>query len=191
MPLVGFSRVLTWDDYTELDTAPPGHSQDAAQTFSGFGATKFTRTKNKAGRWVFKESDFTVTITLSATAKSWVIKGGKKVPALLQHEQGHYDITALAARQFFDAGRVLEADTSEGLSDALEKLRADTEAKRESLDTFYDEDKTCETNHGTDAHWQDICSMRIKAAKGDPKRTLDDLTGCPPPPTTSESKPKR
>jgi phosphoribosylformylglycinamidine (FGAM) synthase-like amidotransferase family enzyme len=86
-----------------------------SMSLSGFASNKFQIVRNQAGRFVIRRSSFTVNTRMDTTA-SWVVKG-KKTAALLKHEQGHYDISALAARQFHDNALRLEADTAQELID--------------------------------------------------------------------------
>lgn len=77
---------LTWNDFKG---EPNGSSTHVANTNSGISAP-----------WRSSGDSVSVSITcLFDKNKSWV-KPGSKTPYILQHEQGHFDITELFARKF-------------------------------------------------------------------------------------------
>jgi hypothetical protein len=119
--LVGLFRKLTWADF---QGTPPGGP------FAALTASKFTITPTPfpfvASGSKF-ELDDNVTVTVVFNQKnSWKIADLDTWPSnlqdeLLDHEQGHYDITALVARDYFiklmnQKGRTF-ASAKDGIND--------------------------------------------------------------------------
>jgi hypothetical protein len=98
--LINLFRQLNWSDFSGT---PPAGTTWAAQTFSGFTASAPLSVRVDAK---FQLMDaVTVTVNFNG-ASSWRIPAMSSWPAqlqqeLLEHEQGHYDITALFARDLF------------------------------------------------------------------------------------------
>src|SRR5262245_30988779 len=89
--LTGWPRALTWDDFTEVDSAPSGATDEAAQIDSQAIQPERVDITRESGR--LRVSAYTVTVRV-ITDNSWVVRSQKSA-ALLSHEQGHYDITGL------------------------------------------------------------------------------------------------
>jgi predicted secreted Zn-dependent protease len=105
-----------------------------------------------------------VTVTMNRGA-SWVVNG-QQTPALLNHEQGHFNITWLAARELcrkmldyeLDAS-VLNATHSGSTAQVMQKLRQEfqemeraTQRDIDRLNALYD--SMGQTNHGANARPQ-------------------------------------
>ncbi|MEZ6060511.1 MAG: DUF922 domain-containing protein [Planctomycetaceae bacterium] len=94
--LVGLFKTLKWDDFTGT---PPADSSHLAFTSATFSLPTVTLKS-------LRDDNITITITFNA-AKSWkkmaeINAKKKRTPAeILKHEQGHYDIVALLARDLF------------------------------------------------------------------------------------------
>lgn len=96
--LTGLFRVLNWPDFKG---AVPGSTHMEALTDSGFTPSGLRTEPVGSGSsraWRLADS-VTVDITFNETA-SWV-KPSAKTAALLDHERGHYKISALLARDMF------------------------------------------------------------------------------------------
>jgi hypothetical protein len=106
-------KTLAWSDFgtPQKKTAPtPGHPQIGAFTVAGYkeegnGSMEFVEIAGSQPTAYHMGDNVTVTATFDAS-QSWVADWVflKDVPYqknLLQHEQGHYDIAALIARDFF------------------------------------------------------------------------------------------
>ena len=82
---------------------------------------------------------------------------------LLQHEQGHYNIAALMARDFFLDVMPLKGKVYGKQKDALDeisKLKSSTLSKIDPLQTRYDDD----TKHGSDQAVQNRWTAMINTA---------------------------
>lgn len=103
--LVGFrpAKTLTWADFT--GPADAG-SANLAFTSAAFSVPSVMAVKDLASGKFVMDDNITVTITFNG-AKSWkkmeeINAKKKRTPAqILKHEQGHYDIVALLARDLF------------------------------------------------------------------------------------------
>jgi hypothetical protein len=101
--LVGLFKTLAWTDFTgPADTASP----NLAFTSATFSLPPVTAVKDAASGQFVVDDNITITITFDG-ARSWkkmdAINAKKlRTPAeILKHEQGHYDIVALLARDLF------------------------------------------------------------------------------------------
>ena len=99
--ITNLRRTLTWADFRGN---PPLSTQWAAQTFSNFTVTPPTFQNAGVSGKVTLVDQVTVAVTFDQS-RSWRINMSQWPPALqqdlLEHEQGHYDITALNARDLF------------------------------------------------------------------------------------------
>jgi hypothetical protein len=153
--LNGLDRQLAWREYQNKPGAAPGPGQaaTAALTFSGWqgSAVHFI---NHGGRFELVD-DVTVSITFS-TPKSWVMGWALNKPTpfpadLLNHEQGHYTITALIARDFFTDVMLLKdqnfATANEGNA-AVAEIRKNTLNKMQAVQDLYDAEVHPEQDSG-------------------------------------------
>jgi hypothetical protein len=101
----GYPRILKWSDYRFVtDSLDPPFE---ASTHTSYKITQWAFTlgaapgESKGGLYVdpFK-------VTTSLESDSWAVRGAEREPRLLAHEQGHFDITGLIAREL--AARVLD-----------------------------------------------------------------------------------
>ena len=102
MALTGFSHRVVWKEFRSVDE-PDGDGEQAfcqarfgiSYGYNCTGGTCSTR-------------NVVVNVRMDQTA-SWAVRGASvRTAALLRHEQGHFDITALGAR---DAERQIRAIT--------------------------------------------------------------------------------
>ena len=135
----------------------------AANTDAPFRANMtFTTKPDTDGKIRFKNVHVTVSMNRGA---SWVVSG-QQTAALLNHEQGHFNITWLAARELcrkmleyeLDAS-VLNATRSGSTAQVMQKLRQDfqemeraTQRDVDRLNVLYD--SMGQTNHGANARPQ-------------------------------------
>jgi hypothetical protein len=96
--LEGHEETLDWRDFQ--GTAPAKISGDAAQTEVRFDMLydfEWDETPKQQG---YRVDHVQVTVVVERT-KMWSVKDSR-TPALLKHEQGHYDIVALIARDLYN-----------------------------------------------------------------------------------------
>ena len=160
--LNGLKKTLTWDDFS--GTAPADDPLNA-QTDANFSTTGL-KVKNLSAGGVTIDDTVTVTVTLNKS-NSWV-KPGAKTDTLLNHEQGHYDIAALMARDFFIDLMQLKSQTftSSGLLQA-ELTRIQNLYKPQTISDKYDD--TFETDHGRNSTNQSLWDGFFRSAFTTPR----------------------
>jgi hypothetical protein len=179
MSLTGLTKTLAWTDYDKKDSSPQPPLD--AFTFTGFKPTGTMKSEKTAdNKFKVNPNTLDVEIYFDKT-KSWVVTG-KEGDKLLKHEQGHYNITAIAGREFHDEALKLTAATEKDLFAAVTKLYQDTHATRSSLHKMYDEDPNCGTDHGVKKDKQSQWDLRITNTLNKADGRLADLTTCPSPP---------
>jgi hypothetical protein len=105
--LSGWPRELSWDDFQNLKFAPAGQPQYAARIRSGFGLppdTHLTPIPRNDG-WSFEHG--TIYVQMMSN-HSWVAEEHRS-DRVLEHEQMHFDITGLAAQEWLEALRAVDA----------------------------------------------------------------------------------
>ena len=170
-----FVRTLAWTDFTEKDARPPSFKMDALTKAKWPHSYDYSQNLN--GKYAVIQKTFKVTVQMD-TVSSWVVKD-KESDSLLNHEQGHYNITALGARDYMNGALAFEFDTTKELVQALNDLEKSVQSQINSVNTMYDDDPNCGTDHGNKADKQTQWDLRIKSQMNDPKGTLDSLASCP------------
>ena len=89
--LRGYPSNLRWSDFRSVNTSPNPPFQ--AQTSSSFKASFAT----EHAHGVYRVTKVQVTVTKGGVAM-WAVNGSARTNDLLKHEQGHFDITGLVAR---------------------------------------------------------------------------------------------
>ncbi len=124
------SKPLTWDDF---ELRHHGLGDEAAMSAVVIHSS-------------FNSNPAQMTITcLFDKTKSWVWME-KESEALLKHEQGHFDITEIFARQFRKQA-MATTFTIKNMQDKYNKLHNDINSKWGKEENLYDK----ETNHGLDS----------------------------------------
>jgi hypothetical protein len=96
----GFPRTLTWNNFPTRQTSPSPPMQaltSARWTMSGWHVAVVNGEYRVAG--------IRITVSLNTQA-SWAVPAALSSASLLTHEQGHYDITGLLARDL--TGKILD-----------------------------------------------------------------------------------
>ncbi len=101
----GFPRNLTWNDFRPVQNspAPPAQANTAAQWSTTGWSVRVVN-----GEYRVQGARVNVIIDRH---NSWAVPGARTSTALLQHEQGHYDITGLIARDLIRKILDLSLDT--------------------------------------------------------------------------------
>jgi hypothetical protein len=160
----GWPRRLSWDDFQPLNRAPADSHGNNARVSASLDVVESGYTE--IGRRRFQLTSATVAITLEK-AQSWVVRRSR-TSALLRHEQGHMDITGLAAHEL---GRRLTrlTDTSvDGLKAKGRQTVKDFESRLEALHARYDR----ETDHGRSQSQQQRWEHLIADSIRDDHRAL-------------------
>jgi len=151
---------LTWDDYEErasvVDPAD-GTPQDAFTAFA-FELMPDLPAERLNGRFRIPS-----TLSISITPIALVRLGAPKTAGLLAHEQLHYDVGFVIARQLARELNVIEAGSDDALRDTLDELiELHFHTRARLIQTRYDR----ETQHGTNAHFQRIWSQSMRTCLG-------------------------
>ncbi|MEZ0469737.1 hypothetical protein [Luteimonas salinilitoris] len=152
-PANALNRVLRWDDFKRKKMAAPSAGQIviAAQTAVGWTATP-TNLKVKAVKGskptVYKLAQEPTTTVRLDEPEMWVASfvfddwSEARRDALLGHEQIHYLIGALSARDYardFAAIAAKEYDSSaDGIDDITQAMERNSEARAQALQDAYD-----------------------------------------------------
>ncbi|HWA57847.1 MAG TPA: DUF922 domain-containing protein [Gemmatimonadales bacterium] len=166
--LTGRDKTLTWADFgTPVPKPAPGAGQTAvaAHTEVKYPVTYGWTSKGKS----FSLADnVTVAIQLDkgkTWVADWVFKQSQQFQDdLLKHEQGHYDISALLARDMFIEIMQLKGQTfasSSALDQAVKKI-VDAHRSQKVHDKY---DLASETNHGLNATQQKAWDGYFQKAK--------------------------
>jgi hypothetical protein len=138
MALKGWPKPLTWKHFKTLDASPRGATV-AAHIDSQWQMKPSRLVRDRHG-WRLDAVNLVVSIDQNHT---WVVRG-QETPELLNHEQGHRDITGLIAREAHRAYEQLRARTPEALTEQLQHVQTRLQNKSTRLNRKYDD----ETNHG-------------------------------------------
>jgi hypothetical protein len=157
--LKNLDRKLIWKDFPKKQAAAPkpGQSATAAQTWSGYSMTNphFEEIPQSSPKRFRLVNDLTVTVTFTSSkshVKSWVFSRPQtEQDDLLNHEQGHYSITALLARDYFVEMMLIKstefASAADGTAEA-NRLKAATLGKLKAVQDLYDAEVHPEQNQG-------------------------------------------
>ena len=156
--LNGLIRPLKWGDFGTPRSKPgpkPGGFAVGAFTNAVYGGPSWSIDPVAGTKPVEFELKDNMTVTISLKSTSWVASWVFKQPksfqdSLLEHEQGHYDITALIARDMFIELMQLKLlrfkTAAEGEKAIKEITKRHSSAVIQSINYKYD--STAETNHG-------------------------------------------
>lgn len=165
MPVNGFNTILTWKDFKQLKARPAGKSDDA-ETVSGYNAPNISFKRN-ANAVVIDKADIKISID---SQKSWVLET-KMEKDLLQHEQGHYDISVLAANEFYKKLMTLQAPDANSLRKAISTESEAIQQKMNNANIRYDQ----QTNHSQIKTVQVQWDKAFAAEKAKPDGSIDNL----------------
>lgn len=156
--LVGWPRKITWDEFTQLAAPPAGeypHGVDpAAETRVGWKTSDYIPHVLEQSQW--RLGGFTLSLRIESD--SWVVKGQMN-ESLLRHEQGHFDIIGLVARDLVKAWGKLSASTTEDLDRDFKRFY---EVYRAHAVLLSKQQYEKQTNHGRNAKSQSEWESRIR-----------------------------
>jgi hypothetical protein len=136
---------LSWADYQGKADPDAGAAASTA-TFLGV-------------EYNFKDGNFGYTITCSfSKSKSW---GLHKNDYILAHEQGHFDIAEIFARQLHKNLKAYVFDKKNYQSD-LRKIYEDITAVKEAMQNKYDGETDHSINKEKQAEWQEKIGKELK-----------------------------
>jgi Bacterial protein of unknown function (DUF922) len=168
--LAGWPRSLTWNDFRELGARPSG-ANEAAQIHSEAVQPERVGITREGGR--LRLSGYTVSVRI-VPGDTWVV-GSQKSDALLAHEQGHYDIVGLTARDMVADLAAVRASSSADLQQQVTDIITRAGELAERLDKQYDGSGSGGTNHGADSAAQARWNTHLASCRTNGTR----LTGGP------------
>jgi predicted secreted Zn-dependent protease len=168
MAIKNWPSKINWAQFTELDIRPPGATTDAHIEVEyrnppgkQFGITQVGKH--------YRLTDVNLVLK-TIPGETWVVKG-KQNKELLKHEQGHWDILGLVAREYQRKLRGLRAASVDQLRTRVQTLEARMLEKGEKFNSGtggYD----TETNHGRirpqQKRWDALIASCIKTRKNLP-----------------------
>ena len=166
MPVNGFSYAIAWSDFTTLTARPYGVTEDA-QIHPEIGPGKI-----KLGRKGRSVSISAVDIDITLVAQDcWVLSSQNNNSDLLSHEQGHYDIIAICAREMYNSFIKLFAASVHELQTQATKVQETFQRKVAKVDELYD----TQTDHSRNKTNQQTWNHKIAAEKQKPDGSIDNL----------------
>ncbi|MBK8786679.1 MAG: DUF922 domain-containing protein [Chitinophagaceae bacterium] len=167
MPLNNFDRILTWQDFNQ-QLGQPGGANEYAQIHPDIAPSNFVLARVRNALTI---TDVTIDLSLIAD-DCWVVTS-RMTNDLLKHEQGHYDILAISAREFYNTLIGLSAATADALQRRVNQLKERFAQQVTQVDARYDSES--QTNHGINTAIQQTWDQKIAAAKANPRGRLTDL----------------
>ncbi len=164
MSLPNFDHPVDWSDFTPRDARPRNESEDAhfAVTFD----TNYSYTSEDGE---YKMTNIVVPMVMNKRA-SWVVRA-QQSETLRRHEQGHFDITAIGAREIHDRMQFITASSAGGLRTELSRLAREVQTIINDTNIRYDD----ETDHGTIVSKQNAWESNIAKVKLETSGILSDL----------------
>ncbi len=173
--LKGLFRKLTWGDFSgpQPSSNPDNMWAQAAPGMSPSGITTLTEGTGVSQVWKLGDT-VTVSITFDSP-NSWVLPSVKSMDEaeknrLLNHEQGHYNLIALLARDFFWELMQLKAvrfATSADVGTKVREIHSRYTAVGQPLQDLYDSKN--ETDHGRSSSGQTKWDNFIQKAFTEPR----------------------
>jgi hypothetical protein len=172
--IVGLNRQLNWAAFRVKNSPPPGDGVfgNAALTQADFRVSGLNLVAVDPGKSKDLKLEDKIVVTVSLNpAVSWVASWVKQRLApeqarLLKHEQGHYDLVALLARDYFEELMSLRQKTYTDGDELQTDVTAITQrfsAKSGPVQERYDDD----TEHGGKQPNQDRWNRMISSASDD------------------------
>lgn len=175
--LNGLLRKLTWQDFGKPKPGPPpapGQKATAAFTeakpsFQGVNFAPLPGTKPPQ----FQLADnVTVSVDLQPNifVMEWVFKTQTKQfqNDLLKHEQGHYTVAALLARDFFIDLMQLKLKQYSNLSTAqsdFNQIRKDSIDKQKAIESLYDQETQSGLSPAPQSQWDNFFNTAFTQAR--------------------------
>lgn len=155
--LSGWPREISWSEFREVQSRPTGENEDATIS-TNLQQPEQVNVARSSGRFRLDSYEAVLSVVES---ESWVVTSAKS-DELLAHEQGHYDITGLVARDMIRDLRALRAASTAALQRDVQAIIRRADALADRLTALYDQ----QTNHGRDrarqARWDQLLRTSIQ-----------------------------
>lgn len=167
MTLIGLNRKIGWQNFTVRDGAPADHADALAFTSARSNASFGFKRDPRTG--VFSLKNVSVSVAM-IRHESWVVRGSQSA-SLLAHEQLHYTITALGARDLHRELVASEGSSVEELQDAAQALQDKIQTLTDQANEQYDDD----SDHNRNSAEQKLWAAAVQCVLANPKGTLQEL----------------
>ena len=147
--LTGWPRQISWDEFKDVATRPAGETEDAQIDTQTLQPERVGVTREQGQ---FRLGNFTVKLSVIRN-NSWVV-ANQKSDTLLAHEQGHFDITGLVARDLAKALGALRVGTTDELQREVSRLFEAYDTWAKSLSKQYDDETGNSRNAKVQAEWE-------------------------------------
>lgn len=165
MALINFDYQLRWTDFRSVSIAPD-FADEYAQIHPDVTFTNFQLTRNRRALSI---TGVDVTIRL-IPEDCWAVTSHQNAD-LLKHEQGHYDIAAISAREFHNRLLRISGADSDAIQSRVNTLFQQFQQTTDQADDRYD----TLTNHSINVDVQHTWDLSIARVKANPRGTLRDL----------------
>lgn len=162
MALTGWPSKLSWDQFRKLDSRPQGHTTDA-HTEAQWRNPPGKQFRPVRDRRAWRLDDVNLVLTL-VKQETWVVKG-KESEELLKHEQGHWDIAGLLAREYHDQIEELRARTPAKLTELFRNTEKRAKARFKQVNKQYEDDTKHGTNSKQQKEWNNLIT-KSKSGRG-------------------------
>jgi hypothetical protein len=156
-PLIeGWPKALAWTDFRKVRTAP----DPARKAHIEYALTpSHQKAKQRLGVDTWGLTNLKMRVRLNPT-KTWIAEG-KEDPDVLRHEQGHFDIGGLIAREWWGTLRFTSGQGSADLAQKISAVERKKLSKSNRTNLQYDR----ETRHGEDLVQQNRWDQLLKKLK--------------------------
>ena len=165
MAIQNFNHLISWADFLKRQSRPAGVNEDA-QIHPEISPGKIQLAR-KGKSVTITEVDLEITLVKS---DCWVVES-KKSDYLLNHEQGHYDILAISARELYNSLMGLSAVSTHELQRTITKMQENIQKRVSAVDARYD----AQTKHSLDKTVQESWDKKIREEKQKPDGSIDNL----------------
>ena len=141
---------LSWRNFRPVGEIPG--SSEEAQIAPDIHFPRMS-VQNRNGK--ARLGDFTITVR-PRREDTLIVRTARKTPELLEHEQGHFDLLVLGARQMARELESLEADSPAELQEALEKLKETHQERATAIDEAYDKQTAHSRNAIQQRRWRQM-----------------------------------
>ena len=157
--MCGWPRQIGWGEFQEYATRPTGVKEDAEIHSDGGGDDNMT--VGRSGKQFIVTS---VTVTMTVESDSWVVKD-KKSDYLLNHEQRHFDITALLWRDMSNEIMQIRARSVPALGRAANQVKSRYTPIFKQMTDRYDTETNHSLKHDVQAKWDEKISHAMTTGK--------------------------
>lgn len=165
MAINGFNDTISWSQFNKRASRPAGQNEDAQIHPEVIPANINFKTKGKAV--IITNADIDIELV---SDDCWVVSS-QMTSELLKHEQGHYDIIALSAREMYKNLLALSAASPHTLEQKLNGLKEKAQIKVKRVDKRYDD----KTDHSRNKAIQEKWNKAIATEKQKPDGSIDNL----------------